>query len=64
MRGLEYERTASARSGALTVLERIGSKSAQSLLEALGKGAPGVHLTEEARLTQARLALLRSPKNK
>ena len=40
---------------ALTVLERVGSKAARSLLDGLGKGAEGAFLTEQARLARARL---------
>jgi len=43
---------------ALTVLERIGSKSSRELLQTLAAGAPEGRLTQEARA-----ALLRTPEH-
>jgi hypothetical protein len=44
---------------ALTVLARIGTPEARSLLEALGKGAEGAYLTQQARLAWAPLRFRR-----
>jgi hypothetical protein len=40
---------------ALAVLERIGSPEARQVIEAIGKGAPGARLTEEAHVILRRL---------
>jgi hypothetical protein len=41
----------------LTVLERIGTRQARTLLDELAKGAAGAYLTEEARRASGRVAL-------